>query len=164
MDQEKIGPNIVKLISSDNVEKEVDLDLLKKSKLLENSNEGDVIPLKEVDSKNLDLIIMYLEHYKNMEPKEIPKPFPERTDDEFLRGILNDDWTFDFLKNFSIEDAVSLVDAANYLQIEGLINILAAKLAHEMCNCEIEEARQKFGIEGDMTEEEIDEIAKYPLD
>ena len=162
MDQEKIGPNIVKLISSDNVEKEVDLDLLKKSKLLENCNEGEVIPLKEVDSKNLDLIIMYLEHYKNMEPKEIPKPFPERTDDEFLRGILNDDWTFDFLKNFSIEDAYSLVDAANYLQIEGLINILAAKLAHEMCNCEIEEARQKFGIEGDMTEEEIAEIDSYP--
>ena len=165
MEQEKIGPNIVKLISSDNVEKEVDLDLLKKSKLLENCNEGEVIPLKEVDSKNLDLIIMYLEHYKNMEPKEIPKPFPERTDDEFLRGILNDDWTFDFLKNFSIEDAYSLVDAANYLQIEGLINILAAKLAHEMCNCEIEEARQKFGIpQMDMTEEEIYEIDKYPLD
>ena len=165
MEQEKIGPNIVKLISSDNVEKEVDLDLLKKSKLLENCNEGEVIPLKEVDSKNLDLIIMYLEHYKNMEPKEIPKPFPERTDDEFLRGILNDDWTFDFLKNFSIEDAVSLVDAANYLQIDGLINILAAKLAHEMCNCEIEEARQKLGIpQMDMTEEEIYEIDKYPLD
>ena len=165
MEQEKIGPNIVKLISSDNVEKEVDIDLLKKSKLLENCNEGEVIPLKEVDSKNLDLIIMYLEHYKNMEPKEIPKPFPERTDDEFLRGILNDDWTFDFLKNFSIEDAYSLVDAANYLQIEGLINILAAKLAHEMCNCEIEEARQKFGIpQMDMTEEEIYEIDKYPLD
>ena len=29
MEQEKIGPNIVKLISSDNVEKEVDIDLLK---------------------------------------------------------------------------------------------------------------------------------------
>jgi len=164
MEQEKIGPNIVKLISSDNVEKEVDLDLLKKSKLLENCSEGEVIPLKEVDSKNLDLIIMYLEHYKNMEPKEIPKPFPERTDDEFFRGILNDDWTFDFLNNLGIEDAVSLVDAAIYLQIEGLINILAAKQAHEICNCEIEEARQKFGIECDMTEEEIDEIAKYPLD
>ena len=165
MEQEKIGPNIVKLISSDNVEKEVDLDLLKKSKLLENCNEGEVIPLKEVDSKNLDLIIMYLEHYKNMEPKEIPKPFPDHTDDQFFRGILNDDWTFDFLKNFSIDDVVNLADAASYLQIDGLINILAAKLAHEMCNCEIEEARQKFGIpQMHMTEEEIYEIDKYPLD
>ena len=164
MEQEKIGPNIVKLISSDNVEKEVDLDLLKKSKLLENCNEGEVIPLKEVDSKNLDLIIMYLEHYKNMEPKEIPKPFPDHTDDQFFRGILNDDWTFDFLNNLCTDDAINLVNAANYLQIDGLINILAAKLAHEMCNCEIEEARQKFGIEGDMTEEEIAEIDSYPSD
>ncbi len=164
MEQEKIGPNIVKLISSDNAEKEVDIDLLKKSKLLENCSEGEVIPLKEVDSKNLDLIIMYLEHYKNMEPKEIPKPFPERTDDEFFRGILNDDWTFDFLKNFSIDDVVNLADAASYLQIDGLINILAAKQAHEMCNCEIEEARQKFGIECELTEEQIAEIDKYPLD
>ena len=56
------------------------------------------------------------------------------------------------------------MNAANYLQIDGLIYILAAKLAHEMCNCEIEEARQKFGIEGDMTEEVIAEIDSYPSD
>ena len=37
-------------------------------------------------------------------------------------------------------------------------------MAHEMCNCEVEEARKKFGIECDMTEEEIAEIDKYPLD
>ena len=45
--------------------------------------------LNEVDSKNLELVIDYLQHYKDKEPKEIPKPFPERTDEEFLRGILN---------------------------------------------------------------------------
>ena len=42
--------------------------------------------------------------------------------------------------------------------------IIAAKLAHEKCNCTVEEARQKFGIECDMTEEEIAEIDKHPLD
>ena len=94
----------------------------------------------------------------------IPKPFPERTDDAFLRSILNDDWTFDFLQQFNLEDAISIVNAANYLQIDGLINIIDAKLAHEMCNCDVEEVRQKFGIESDMTEEEIAEIDKYPLD
>ena len=109
-------------------------------------------------------IILSLEHYKNFETKEIPKSFPERTDDAFLRGILNDDWTFDFLKNISLEDTINLTNAANFMQIDGLINILAAKVAHEMCNCEIEEARKKFGIECDMTEEEIAEIDKYPLD
>ena len=162
--QSGIEPKTVKLITSDNVVKEVDLDILKKSKLLEDFDEGEVIRLKEVDNKNLELIIKYLEHYKNMEPKEIPKPFPDRTDDEFFRGILNDDWTFDFLKNISLEDTINLTNAANFMQIDGLINILAAKVAHEMCNCEIEEARNKFEIQGDLTEEELAEIDKYPLD
>ena len=95
--QSGIEPKTVKLITSDNVVKEVDINILKKSKLLEDFGEGEVIHLKEVDNKNLDLIIKYLVHYKNMEPKEIPKPFPERTDEEFLRGIMDiddNDWNF----------------------------------------------------------------------
>ena len=159
----------VQLKSSDNVIFEVPVDILQKAKLLsdllyEASEEKETIFLREVDSFNLGKIIQYLEHYKDFEPKEIPKPFPERTDDAFLRGILNDDWTFDFLQQMSLGELFNLVNSANYLQIDGLIKIIAAKLAHEMCNCEIEEARKKFGIECDMTEEEIDEIDKYPLD
>ena len=159
----------VQLKSSDNVIFEVPVDILQKAKLLsdllyEASEEKETIFLREVGSFSLEKIIQYLEHYKDFEPKEIPKPFPERTDDAFLRGILNDDWTFDFLQQMSLGELFNLVNSANYLQIEGLINIIAAKLAHEMCNCEIEEARKKFGIECDMTEEEIAEIDKYPLD
>ena len=154
----------VKLITSDNVTREVDVNLLKKCILLKDNQGGEEVILNEVDAKNLDLIIQYLEHYKDMEPKEIPKPFPERTDEEFLKGILNDEWTYNYLTNQSLEDLINLVNAANYLQIDGLINIIAAKLAHEMCNCEVEEARVKFGIECDMTDEEIAEIDKYPLD
>ena len=166
------GAKTKKLKSSDNVVKEVSVDLLQKSKLLKGliedyQGDDEEIPLNEVDSKNLELIIQYLEHYKDTEPKEIPKPFPERTDDEFLKGILNDQWTFDYLQKLSLDDLINLVNAANYLQIDGLINIIAAKLAHEMCNCEVEEARKKFGIECDMTEEEIEEyeeFVKYPMD
>ena len=154
----------VKLKSSDGKLYEVPYDVIKKSKLLENSNEDEnVILLNEIDSKNFDLVLKYLNHFKDKEPKEIPKPFPERTDEEFFRSILDDDWTYNFLQ-MSIEDAISLVNAADYLQLDGLINLLAAKLAHEMCNCEVEEARRKFGIECDMTEEEIEEYDKYPLD
>ena len=158
----------VKLKTSDNIIKEVDSDILMKSKLLEglmkDFEEEEIFTLPDVDSKNLDLVIKYLEHYKDMEPKEIPKPFPERTDEEFMKGLLNDQWTYDYLTNQTLEELINLVNAAYYLQIEGLLNIIAAKLAHEMCNCEVEEARKKFGIECDMTEEEIAEIDKYPLD
>ncbi len=160
---------IVKLKSKDNQIYEVSIDFLEKAKLISGivedaSDEDDTIFLREIDEINLIRIIDYLVHYKKEEPKEIPKPFPERTDDAFLRSILNDDWTFDFLQNMTLEEAINLVNAADYLQIDGLIKILAAKLAHEMCNCEVEEARKKFGIEGDMTEEEIAEYDKYPLD
>ena len=161
----------VKLKTSDNIIKEVDSDILMKSKLLRGLFEDlepeeleEIIALNGVDSKNLDLVIKYLEHYKDMEPKEIPKPFPERTDEEFMKGILNDQWTYEYLTNQTLEELINLVNAADYLQIDGLISIIAAKLAHEMCNCEVEEARKKFGIECDMTEEEIAEIDKYPLD
>ena len=156
--------NTVKLISSDNISRELDTSLLSKIKLFEDCQGGDAISLKEIDIKNLDLIIKYLEHYKDMEPKEIPKPFPDNVDENFFRGILNDDWTFDYLKNMSLDDAFDLVNAANYLQMDGLINILSAKLAYEMCNCDVEEARQKFGIQTDLTDEEIAELDKYPLD
>ena len=160
---------IVKLKSKDNQIYEVSIDLLEKAKLISGivddaSDENDTIFLREIDDINLIRIIDYLVHYQKEEPKEIPKPFPERTDDAFLRSILNDDWTFDYIQNMTLEEAIDLVNAANYLEIDGLINILAAKLAHEMCNCDTEEARRKFGIECDMTEEEIAEYDNYPLD
>ena len=91
--------NTVKLITSDNITREVDISLLTKSKFFEELKGEEEIHLNEVDAKNLDLIIKYLEHYKDMEPKEIPKPFPEVTDNAFFRGILNDDWTFNYLNN-----------------------------------------------------------------
>ncbi len=164
----EVAPKKVKLKTSDNIIKEVDSNILMKSKLLDNLlkdfNEEELFSLPDVDSKYLELVIKYLEHYKDMEPKEIPKPFPERTDEEFMKGILNDEWTYNYLTNQTLEELINLLNAADYLQIEGLINIIAAKLAHEMCNCEVEEARKKFGIECDMTEEEIAEIDKYPLD
>ena len=164
---------IVQLKTTDNKIYDVPKDLLAKSKLLSGLIEdyeidgntiSEVISLNEVNNENLKLILEYLGHYKNDEPKEIPKPFPERTDEDFFKGILDDEWTYNFLTKLNIEQAINLINAAYYLQIDGLINILAAKLAHEMCNCEVEEARRKFGIECDMTDEEVAEYNKYPLD
>ena len=128
------------------------------------SDENKIILLWEVKGKYLEQILNYLKHYKNFEPKKKPRPFPERTDENFLRGVLNDEWTFIFLQKFSLEESISIVNAAHYLQIKGLLRIFAAKLAHEMCNCDVEEQRRKFGIECDFTEEELAEYDKYPLD
>ena len=157
-----MNPIKVKLKSIDNKIFEVPIGLLKKVKLISGiieqaSDEKKIILLREVESKDLKSVLEYLNHYKNFEPKKIPKPFPEKTDDAFLRKILNDDWTFNFLKQFSLDETISIVNCANYLEIDGLIRILTAKLAHEMCNCDVEEARRKFALNCDNnTDEEND--------
>ena len=106
---------MVKIKTYDNKIYEVPDDIIIKSKLLDgliedydyfNDKDDGIIALSEVDSINFDLIIDYLQHYKDKEPKEIPKPFPERTDEEFLRGIMDNDdnnWTYNFISKLSIE-------------------------------------------------------------
>ena len=162
----------VKLISSENDERIIDINLLKQSETLKtiyesynDSNTIQEVPLKEISTKNLDLIIKYLEHYKDKEIKEVQKPFPEQVDEAMFKKLLNDDeFIFQYLKELQIPDTISLINAANHLQIIKLVTFLQAKLAYEMCNCDIEKAREKMGIVCDMTDEEKAEMDKYPLD
>ena len=106
---------MVKIKTYDNKIYEVPDDIIIKSKLLDgliedydyfNDKVDGIIALSEVDSINVDLIIDYLQHYKDKQPKEIPKPFPERTDKDFFRGIMDNDdnnWTYNFISKLSIE-------------------------------------------------------------
>ena len=68
------GIKTKKMRCSDGVVREVDILLFKKSKLLRDIiedylDEDSEILLLKVDSNYLDLIVQYLEHYKDMEPK-----------------------------------------------------------------------------------------------
>ena len=60
----------VKLITSDNVTREVDVNLLKKCILLKDNQGGEEVILNEVDAKNLDLIIQYLDIIKTWNQKK----------------------------------------------------------------------------------------------
>ena len=165
MDKELEGKN-VKLKSKDGKIFEVPDTILRKSKLLKDitiDKEDEVFTINEVNGDCLKKVIEYLNHYKDFEPKEIPKPFPDNPDEKFFKSILNDEWTFNYLNNLSIEEAVNIINAANYLQIDGLLNLLSAKLGYELCNGSPDELKQKFQIEDDLTPEEIAELNKYPL-
>ena len=123
------------------------------------SNLDEELPLKEIDSKTLEKIIEYLKHYENGEPKEIPKPLPSPD----LKLVL-DEWDYNYIITLSLQEIVDLINAANTLDVEELVTLSSARLASEMLNCSAEEARKKFGIESDMTQEEWDEYNKHPLD
>ena len=119
---------------------------------------GEDIPL-EIDSDTLEIIIKYLEHYANEEPKNIQKPL--KTGD--LSKVL-EPWDFEFISKISLDKAIDLVNGANYMDIPSLLQLSLCRIGSEMLDKPIEEVQKKFEIECDMTEEEKKEYDKYPLD
>ena len=110
----------------------------------------------EVDGKILSIVIDCLNRYENIKPKEIPKPLPSPD----LKPIL-DKWDYDYISPLFLETFIDLVNAANYLGINELINLTSARLVSEKINCPIED---RFGIIPGIIEEEMAEYDKYPLD
>ena len=153
-----------KLKSSDGETFKVDKAVLEKSKILKElandfpDEEAD-LPINEVDSKNLKKIIGFMEHYKNSNPKEIPKPLPTHD----LKTIL-DDWDYNYINGLNLEELVDLVNGANYLDVTDLVKLVSAKIASEMLYGTVEEVRERFGIKSDMTEEELKEYNQFPLE
>ena len=113
------------------------------------SDEGRIILLSEVKGNILELILEYLRHYKNFEPKKFSTPFPRKANKNFLKEILNDEWTFNFLQKLSIYELVTLNDAAEYLQIKGLDRILTAKISYDMNRLDMDEVKEKLGLDFD---------------
>ena len=71
----------ITLKSSDGQSFQIGTKAASRSKLINDilkdyQDESD-FPLPEVDGKTLKKIIEYLEHYKDSEPKEIPKPLKD---------------------------------------------------------------------------------------
>ena len=91
--------------------------------------------------------------------KEIPRPLPSAD----LKSFISE-WDYNFITPLPLEDVIELINAANFLDINDLITLSSARIASEMINCPCEEARDKFGIKPDMSEEEMEEYDKYPLD
>ena len=153
-----------KLKSQDGKIFEVDEKCLSNSKFFKDlmndfPDPSQEIEINQVDGKTLEKIIEYLKHYETEKPKDIPKPLPNSD----LKPLLND-WDYKFISPLSLDECIDLVNGANFLDIGDLVTLAAAKLASEMLVGTVEEARAKFGIVPDMTEEEMKEYDKYPLD
>ena len=155
---------IVKIRSKNGKVYEINERCLEMSEFLKNlasglTNPEEELYFKEIDDKYLEKIIEYLKHHQYEKPEEIPKPLPSAD----LKPLLSE-WDYEFIMPFTLKECVDLINSANDLDINELVNLCSARLAYEMINCSIEEAREKFGIVPDMTEEEMREMDNYPLD
>ena len=117
------------------------------------------VPLPDVNGTTLGRIVEYLKHYENSEPKPIPKPLKNSHIDEIL-----DEWDFNFVDNIPLDESIDLLNAANYMDIEPLLQLACCRIARELIDRPVEEIRELFGITSDMSKEEMEEIDKYPID
>ena len=153
--------NKVTLISSDNEKYEISSKAAKRStvisNVLESYPEDSEIPIPNVTSKILKVIIEYLNHYENEEPSIIEKPLKNN-----FRECVNE-WDYDFV-NKDKDTIFEIILGANYMDIKPLLEVTCAKIASMINGKTTEEIREIFDIENDFSPEEekqIQEEDKY---
>ena len=156
------NPEILSIIlkSSDNQQFNIDVKSAKRSGYIsdlmgKHKGENEFI-IPEVEAKILTKIIEYLIHYKEKEPKKIKRPLKDSKIEKFL-----DKWDYNFITSFALADCVDLLNAATFMEIESLLRLMCARIASIMMELPIKQVRQIFGIETDMSDEEIEKFRKY---
>ena len=122
--------------------------------LLQDYPEEAEIPLTEVKTKTLKKIKEYLEYYQDKEPAPIPTPL--YSNDFKANGI--SEWDISFI-NIETSEVFELLTAANYMDIQSLLDLAAAKIASIIKGITPEEINSKFNLP-ELSEEETENIYK----
>lgn len=136
------------LLSSDNGSFSAVPSILEISGLLGCLNLEEPVHLSQVDSETLGKILAFCEHYSTDTLPEIAKPIQS---EDF--STLVPAWYFEFL---NVEHALlfKLAEAANYMDIPPLLNLVAAKIASMIQNKSVERIRELFHLPNTLTPEE----------
>ena len=155
-----MATNVV-LISSDEQKFEIDIESTKLSELLigliDNSKPDQTIPT-DVKSDMLKKIVEYLTHYKGVEPKYIPKPLPSSNLSDSI-----DEWEINFINGIELDNLYDLINGANYMSINSLVDLASAKIASLMKDKTVEEMRIMLNTECDLSEEELKKLEELKL-
>lgn len=151
----------LKLKSNDNKEfkisrKNAELSGLVKN-IIQDFGDGDLseaINISEVDSHIMELIIEYLNHYAGKAPPEMQRPLKSAN----LADVF-DDWSDKFIAKLNIDDILDISSAANFMEIQSLLDLALAKVA---CMCKDKAPDEIFGVFGlkkeDISKEEVAKI------
>lgn len=150
------------LTSSDGIKVTIDEKSASRSTvikgLLQDFQEDREIPMPEVRGDVLKKVVEYLIHYRDSEPREIPKPLPSANLIE-----VTDEWDVTFINAIDLDTTFDVINAANYMDIKPLLDLACAKVASVMKGKTAEEIRNMFNIECDLTEEELKEYEEYQI-
>ena len=137
----------VTLVSSENTKYKIPVNILYISNMISNmldydlsNDDDDNIPLLNVNDRCLTKIIEFMKYYHNNKMNDIEKPLKSSD----LKQIIQE-WYADFIdveQDFLFE----LINAANYMDIQPLLNLSCAKVASSIKNKTPEEIRKIFNI------------------
>ena len=151
------------LVSSDNQKIEIDIESAQKSHLLKGlitdfNSQQEPIQLPDIKYDILKKVVEYLTYYKDKTPKDIPKPMPSANLSEVI-----DEWDVNFINSIELDGVFDLINAANYMDINSLLDLACAKIASLMKGKSAQEIRAMFNIECDLSEDELKEYEEYQI-
>jgi len=119
----------------------------------EESREGvQEIPLSEISSKILALVVDFAIH-QNTEPmKEIQKPLRTNNMKEVVQ-----EWYAEFI-SIDMDTLFELISAANYMEIKSLLELACTAIACKVRGKAPNEIREVFNITEDFTAAELDQV------
>jgi len=147
----------IKIITKEKKEIELTKKAAQLSELLKNAiidyqNDAS-FPINELEEKTAEKIKEYLTHFNGVAPKEIEKPLQENE----MKNV-TDEWSANFIDKLSVEELVNLTVASNFMGINCLLDLCAAKIA-SMCKDKSEDDILKsFGITEPFTDEDKKKI------
>lgn len=156
-------PAKIRIQSSDGEIFKVELEVAKKSKTIRTMLEDlgiettseeeeikEILPLPNVNAMILKKVIDWCEHHKN-EP-EPPEEEPDRRNGERIQRQIYDleEWDAEFVK---VDKGIifEIIIAANYLHIQGLIDMTCMTVAKMLKGKTPEQIREEFNIVNDFT-------------
>ena len=146
---EQVKDSKITLVSYDSTKISIDEKSAEKSILIKDYSKdfpNAEIHLNNIDGDTLIKIKEYLEHYKEENPKIIPKPLPKKDFKEIV-----DEFDYNYI-NIDTEKIFNLMLAANFLNIEPLINLTCAKISSLISGKKPEEIRRILGMGKDFNE------------
>lgn len=100
----------------------------------------------------LNRVVQYLRYHQDNPPREIEKPLKSPNMSEVV-----EQWDADFV-DLEQEQLFDLIIAANFLDIEPLLDLTCAKVASLMKGKTPEQIRKALNIQPDLTQEEEEAV------
>ena len=119
------------------------------------NDDGDIdspedVQILKVESRCLEKVVEFLNHYHKEELAEIKTPLEDNT----FEGNVKQEWYQNFLKGIDQPMLFDLVTAANFMSIQPLLDLTCLKVSCQLMGKSSEEIRQILNIPKLTQEEE----------